>query len=216
MSLSDYENFIYKATFADQDDPVAVWQKIHTEQQKKVDWLAGKKTFQIRGVHADLTMSIEGRSFINSSGDQNMPSGEIFTSPVENSVTGWVEFTYPAIRLGREVEGVRLEFEDGKVVKASAKKNAAYLLEVLDTDEGARYLGELGIGTNFGISRFTKSILYDEKIGGSFHLALGSGFAQIGGQNKSIVHWDLICDARKDTEMIVDGELFYKNGEFKV
>jgi len=216
MSLSDYEDFIYKATFADHDDPVAVWQKIHTEQQKKVDWLAGKKIFQIKGKYADITMSIDGRGFINSSGDKNMPSGEVYTSPVENSVNGWVEFTYPAIRLGREVEGVRLEFKDGKVITASAEKNEAYLLEVLDTDEGARYLGELGIGTNFGIDRFTKSILYDEKIGGSFHLALGSGFAQIGGQNKSTVHWDLICDAREDTEMIVDGELFYKNGEFQV
>jgi aminopeptidase len=154
-------------------------------------------------------MSIKGRSFINSSGDQNMPSGEVYTSPVKDSVNGWVEFTYPAVRLGREVEGVRLEFENGKVIKASAEKNEEYLLEVLDTDKGARYLGELGIGTNFGISRFTKSILYDEKIGGSFHLAIGSGFPKIGGKNESTVHWDLICDARKDTEMIVDGELFY-------
>ena len=216
MSLSDYEDFIYKATFADQDDPVAVWQNIHTEQQKKVDWLAGKKTFQIKGKYADISMSIDGRGFINSSGDKNMPSGEVYTSPVEDSVNGWVEFTYPAIRLGREVEGVRLEFKDGKVIKASAEKNEAYLLEVLNTDEGASYLGELGIGTNFGIDRFTKSILYDEKIGGSFHLALGSGFEQIGGQNKSTVHWDLICDARKDTEMLVDGELFYKNGKFQI
>jgi aminopeptidase len=216
MSLSDYENFIYKATFADKEDPVKEWKKIHKEQQKKVDWLAGKKKIEIRGIHADLSMSIEGRSFINSSGDKNMPSGEVFTSPVENSVNGWVEFTYPAIRLGREVNGVRLEFKDGKVVKASAEKNEGYLLEVLDTDEGARYLGELGIGTNFGIDRFTKSILYDEKIGGSFHLALGNGFAQIGGKNESTVHWDLICDAREDTEMLVDGELFYKNGKFQV
>ncbi|GAB4425023.1 MAG: aminopeptidase [Anaerolineales bacterium] len=216
MSLSDYENFIFRATFADQDDPVAEWERIHAEQQHKVDWLAGKKTFEIKGAHADLTMSIEGRPFINSAGDKNMPSGEVFTSPVEGSINGWVEFTYPVIHLGREVEGVRLEFKDGKVVKATAEKNEDYLIQVLDTDEGARYLGELGIGTNFGIDRFTKDILYDEKIGGSFHLAVGSGFAQIGGKNESIIHWDMICDAREDTEMLVDGELFYKNGKFMV
>lgn len=216
MSLSDYENFIYKATFANQDDPVKEWEKMHSVQQEKVEWLAGKKKIEIKGNHADLSMSIKGRSFINSAGDKNMPSGEVYTSPVEDSVNGWVEFTYPVIHLGREVEGVRLEFKDGKVINESAEKNEDYLIEVLNTDEGARYLGELGIGTNFGIDRFTKDILYDEKIGGSFHLAVGSGFAQIGGKNESIIHWDMICDAREDTEMIVDGELFYKNGKFQV
>lgn len=216
MSLREYEDFIYKATFADRDDPVTAWRKIHDEQQHKIDWLAGKKKFEIKGSHADINMSIDGRKFINSSGETNMPSGEIYTSPVKESVNGWVEFTYPAVRLGREIEGIRLEFKDGMVVEASAEKNEAYLLEVLDTDIGSRYLGELGIGTNFGIDRFTKSILYDEKIGGSFHLAIGSSFEKAGGKNKSIVHWDMICDAREDTEMRVDGELFYKDGEFTV
>jgi len=216
MSLSDYEDFVYKATFADQDDPMAAWQKIHDEQQRLVDWMAGKKTVVIKGQHADISLSIDGRSFINSDGGRNMPSGEIFTSPVEDSVQGWVEFTYPAIFRGVEVEGVRLEFDKGKIVKATAEKNEDFLLKMLDTDEGSRYLGELGIGTNFGIQRFTKSILYDEKIGGSFHLAVGSGFAQAGGKNESSIHWDLICDAKEDTEMRVDGELFYQNGKFMV
>ena len=159
MSLKDYEDFVFAATYSDKDDPVAEWLKIHEMQQQKVDWLAGKKEVKIQGVHADLTMSIEGRTFINSSGDKNMPSGEVYTSPVEDSVNGWVEFTYPVVRAGREVEGVRLEFKDGKVVKASAEKNEDYLIQVLDTDEGSRYLGELGIGTNFGITKFTKNIL---------------------------------------------------------
>ena len=216
MSLMEYEDFVYGATFVDQKDPVAAWQKVHDEQQRMVDWMAGKKQVTIQGPNADISMSIDGRSFINSSGDQNMPSGEIFTSPVEDSVNGWVKFTYPAIYKSIAVEGVRLEFKKGKVVRATAEKNEAFLLKTLETDEGASYLGELGIGTNFGIQRFTKSILYDEKIGGTFHLAVGNGFPRAGGKNKSIIHWDLICDAKQDTEMRVDGELFYQNGNFVV
>lgn len=216
MSLADYEDFVYKATFADKPDPVKAWQKVHDDQQKLVDYLAGKKEFHIKGTNADITMSIEGRKFINSDGDQNMPSGEVFTSPVENSANGWVSFTYPVIHLGREVEGVHLEYKNGKVVKATARKNEEYLNKMLDTDKNSRILGELGLGTNYGITRFSKDILFDEKIGGSFHLAVGSGFEECGGKNKSSLHWDMICDARKDTDMFVDGKLFYHNGKFLV
>jgi len=145
-----------------------------------------------------------------------MPSGEVFTGPVEDSANGWVQFTYPAIRGGREVEGVSLEFEDGKVVKATAEKNEEYLLTQLDSDEGARYLGEFAIGTNYGIQKFTKSILFDEKIGGSFHMAVGAGYPETGSKNKSAIHWDFICDIREDSEIKVDGELLYKDGEFKI
>ena len=214
MSLGEYEDFVYAATFADQGDAVKRWQEIFEEQEKLIKWLAGKKTVTIRGPHVDLSMSIEGRSFVNSSGDQNMPSGEIFTSPVEDSVIGWVEFFYPAIYQGVAVEGVRLEFEQGKIIKAGADKGEAFLLKMLDTDEGARILGELGIGTNYGIQRFTKNILYDEKIGGTFHLAVGSGFPEAGGGNESSIHWDLISDARKATTMWADDEIFYKDGKF--
>lgn len=214
MSLADYEDFVYKATFVDQPDPVASWKKIHDEQQKLVDNLAGKKEFRIKGANADIVMNVEGRKFVNSDGDQNMPSGEVFTSPVENSATGWVNFTYPAVHLGREVEGVHMEFKAGKVVKATAAKNEDFLLKMLDVDKGARILGELGLGTNYGISRFTKDILFDEKIGGSFHLAVGAGFEECGGKNHSSLHWDFICDARQDTEMIVDGTVIYRNGKF--
>jgi len=129
MSLKDYEDFIYRATFSDKEDPVAEWLKIHEMQQQKVDWLNGKKKNEIKGRHADLTMSINDRIFINSSGDKNMPSGEVYTSPVEDSVNGWVVFTYPVVRAGREVEGVRLEFKNGKVIKASTEKNEGYLIE---------------------------------------------------------------------------------------
>jgi len=215
-SLKQYEDFFYAATFVDQPDPVQCWQQVHKDQARLIDWLSGRKEVRIQGVNADLTLNIDGRSFLNSDGDQNMPSGEIFTSPVENSANGWVRFTYPAIHLGREVEGVRLEFKEGKVVNASAEKNEEFLIKMLDMDEGSRYLGELGIGTNFGIQEFSKDILFDEKIGGSFHLAVGAGFGEAGGKNQSALHWDLICDARVDTEMRVDGELFYQNGKFMV
>ncbi len=216
MSLSDFADFVYSACYVDKDDPIAEWNKIHDMQQKLVDWLAGKKSVRVKGPNVDLTLSIEGRGFINSDGHKNMPSGEIFTSPVEDSANGWVRFTYPAIVGGREVEGVELRFEDGKVVEAKAEKNEEFLLSVLDTDEGARYLGEFAVGTNHGINRFTKSILFDEKIGGTIHMALGHGFAEIGGKNESVVHWDMICDMRDGGKIWVDDELFYDSGEFTV
>jgi aminopeptidase len=216
MSLREYEDFVYSATFVDKDDPIAEWRKVHDEQQVIIDWLEGKKTVTVKSPNADLTLSIEGRSFVNSDGKRNMPSGEIFTGPVEDSANGWVNFTYPAIRGGREVEGVRLEFMDGKVVGATAEKNQEYLISQLDADPGARYLGEFAIGTNYGIQRFTKSILFDEKIGGSFHMAVGAGYPETGSVNKSSVHWDFICDVREDSEIRVDGELLYKDGDFKI
>ena len=216
MSLKDYEDFVYAATFADQPDPISSWQGIHEMQERLIQWLRGKKQVELRGPNSQITLSIEGRTFINSDGSRNMPSGEIFTGPVEESVNGWIRFTYPAISGGREVEGVELEFKDGKVVKASARKNEAFLLSMLDSDPGARYLGEFAIGTNYGIKRFTRSILYDEKIGGSIHMAVGRGYPETGSLNKSSIHWDFICDMRNDSEILVDGELFYKNGEFVV
>jgi aminopeptidase len=216
MSLKDFEDFVFKATFADQPDPIKAWTDVHNEQQRLIDWLKGKKDVVVRGPNADLSLSIEDRIFINSDGHHNMPSGEIFTGPVENSVKGWVKFTYPAVNAGREVEGVELEFNDGKVVQAKARKNEAYLISMLDSDEGARYLGEFAIGTNYGIQKFTKNILYDEKIGGSFHMAVGAGYPETGSLNKSSIHWDFICDIRADSQILVDGELFYKDGKFTV
>jgi aminopeptidase len=216
MSLREYENFVYAATFADQPDPVKCWRDVHDRQQRLVDWLKGKKQLVARGPNIDMTVSIDGRTFINSDGRRNMPSGEIFTGPVEDSATGWVKFSYPAIRGGQAVEGVEFEFEAGKVVQARASKNEAYLLSQLDSDAGARYLGEFAVGTNYGIQRFTKSILYDEKIGGTLHMAVGAGYPETGSVNQSSVHWDFICDMRQDSEILVDGELFYKNGQFQV
>jgi aminopeptidase len=154
--------------------------------------------------------------FINADGKKNFPDGEIFTGPVRDSVNGWVRFTYPAIYQSREVEGVALTFEDGKVVKATAQKGEEYLNSVLDTDEGARYLGEFAIGTNEGIQQFTRNILFDEKINGTIHMAVGAGYPETGSKNQSSIHWDMICDMRSGGEIVVDGSLFYKDGEFQV
>lgn len=216
MSLSDFEDFVYGATFADTDDAIAEWSKLSAMQEKLVNWLAGKDQLKVQGPSVDLTLSVAGRTFINSDGHYNMPSGEIFTGPVEDSVNGWVRFSYPAIVGGREVSGIELSFEDGKVVKATAKKNQEFLLSMLDSDEGARYLGEFAIGTNFGIDRFTKSILFDEKIGGTIHMALGSGYPETGSKNKSAIHWDMISEMRDGGKIWVDGELFYDSGQFTV
>jgi aminopeptidase len=216
MSLSEYEDFVYGACMPDLDDPVGYWRRFSAWQQQIVDWLKGKKHVHVTGPETDLHMDVAGRVFENSDGRKNMPSGEVFTGPVEDSVEGHVCFSYPAIYQGREVTGIRLWFEKGKVVRASADKNEELLLKTLDTDEGARYVGEFAIGTNTGITRFTRQILFDEKIGGSFHMALGAGYPETGSKNESAIHWDMICDMRAGGEIWVDGELLYKDGAFAI
>jgi aminopeptidase len=214
MSLCEYEDFVYGACVPDRDDPVGYWRRFSARQQKIVDWFAGKRNIHIVGPDTDLRMSIVDRVFINCDGRQNMPDGEIFTGPVEESVEGHVFFAYPAVYHGREVSGVRLWFEKGKVVKASAEKNEDFLLSMLDTDEGARYVGEFAIGTNQGITRFTRHALFDEKISGTFHMAVGAGLAESGSKNKSAIHWDMVCDLRNGGEIRVDDELLHKDGKF--
>jgi aminopeptidase len=186
------------------------------DQERLVQWLKGKQTITVKGENIDLTLSIKDRTFINADGKKNFPDGEIFTGPVEDAVNGWVKFTYPAIYSGREVDGVELTFENVKVVGATAKKGEDYLNSVLDTDAGARTLGEFAIGTNTGITKFTRNILFDEKIGGTVHMAVGAGYPETGSHNESSVHWDMICDMRTGAEIHVDGERFYQNGEFKI
>jgi aminopeptidase len=218
MGLNEYENFVFRACHADENtpDPVAYWQGVEREQARIVARVAGRNRVQVRGPNVDLTLSIKDRIFKNASGQQNLPDGEIYTGPVEDSANGWVHYTYPAVYQGRVVEGIELTFENGRVVKASASKNEDFLLRMLDTDAGARYLGEFAIGTNFEIDRFTRNILFDEKIGGSFHMALGAGYPETGSVNKSVIHWDMICDLRTDSEIVVDGEVLYRNGQFQV
>jgi aminopeptidase len=216
MSLNEYEDFVYGACMPDMDDPVGYWRRFAAWQQKIVDWLKGKELVRVVGPETEIRLSIAGRSFINGDGKRNMPSGEVFTGPVEDSVEGHVYFSYPAIHQEREVMGVRLWFEGGQVVKATADKNEPFLLQTLDTDEGARYVGEFAIGTNEGITRFTHQILFDEKINGSFHMALGAGYPETGSKNQSAIHWDMICDLRDGGEIWVDDELLYENGKFVI
>lgn len=216
MSLTQYENFIFDACKVHAENPIAEWQAVDKFQQRLVEYLNGKKNVHVRGKNIDLHLSIDGRKFVNANGTTNFPDGEIFTGPVEDSVNGWVKFTYPALYQGNEVNGIELKFENGKVVKATAATNEPFLLGVLDTDAGSRTLGEFAIGTNNDIQRFTGSILFDEKIGGTVHMAVGRAYSETGGKNESQVHWDMICDMRDGGEILVDGELFYQNGLFKI
>ena len=211
MSLSEYQDFVYGAGLLDLPDPVAAWIEEGQRQRKLINWLAGKDRVELKGPNVDLTLSIQGRKFKEADGKYNFPDGEIFTGPVENSATGWIRFSYPAIFDGKEVSDIELWFEQGKAVKEQAGKGLELLTSLLNLDAGARYLGELGMGTNYGIQRFTKNMLFDEKIGGTIHLALGASYPETGGQNESGLHWDMLCDM-SESEILVDGELFYKNG----
>jgi aminopeptidase len=214
MSLREYEDFLYQACMPDPSDPIGYWQKVAAEQDGIVQWLKGKSNVHITGPETDLRLSVAGRTFINCAGKFNVPDGEIFTGPIEDSAEGCVYFSYPAIYSGREVSGIRLWFNQGKVVKATAEKNEEFLLKTLETDDGARFLGEFAIGTNEGITQFTREILFDEKIGGSFHLALGAGYPETGSRNESAIHWDMVSDLRQGGEIKVEGELLYQNGKF--
>jgi aminopeptidase len=216
MGFQEYQDFFYRACHADEEsgDPVAYWKEVKHSQQRIIQRLAGGDCVELRGPNVDLTLSIKDRTFINACGTHNLPDGEVYTGPVEESVNGWVRFTYPAVFQGNVVEGVELKFEDGRVVSATARQHAAFLHAMLDTDPGARYLGEFAIGTNYEVNRFTHSILFDEKIGGSFHMALGAGYPETGSHNRSLIHWDMICDMRQDSEILLDGEVIYRDGNF--
>ena len=216
MDTEDYTRFVLSACKLDRDDPVAAWLELKAEQQRLIDWLAGKREVHLTGPGTDLTLSIEGRTWINSDGKRNFPSGEIFTGPVETSVNGTVRFSFPVVTAGREIQDIRLRFENGKVVDATSARNEDFLIQTLDTDEGARYLGEFAFGTNFDISRFTKNILFDEKIGGTVHMAVGLGYPETGSANKSAVHWDMICDLREGGQVDVDGQPFMRDGAFVI
>jgi aminopeptidase len=216
MSLEDYEDFYYGACLATEDDPIAAWARQSEETVRLKDWIEGRSEVHIVGEGTDLTLGIEGRKFIAADGRHNMPDGEFFTGPVEDSAEGEIAFHLPATYAGREVAGVRFRFSGGKVVDASAEKGEEFLIQMLDTDEGARRLGELGIGTNYGITDGTGEILLDEKIGGTVHLAVGRSYPETGGVNESAIHWDMICDLRRGGRIEVDGELLEQDGKFVI
>jgi aminopeptidase len=216
MSTADYEAYVASAMFLDREDPVAAWQALGLRQAGLVEFMTGVSEVRIEAEGTDLTLSVAGRTWINSDGRRNMPSGEIFTGPVENSTRGKLRCSFPVCRDGRQLVGIALEFRDGQVIAASADEGEAYLLSMLDLDPGARRLGELGIGLNGGIDRFTGSILYDEKIGGTVHLALGNSYPETGGTNKSALHWDLIVDLRQGGRVTADGRVVMEDGRWLV
>jgi aminopeptidase len=212
LSLNDYQEFVYGAGLLDDPDPVSAWRNEGKRQKELIEWLSGKDVVEIKGKDVDLKFSIKDRRFKEADGKYNFPDGEIFTGPVEDSANGWIRFSYPAIYEGQEIIDVELWFENGKVIKEKASKGEELLSTSLNTDEGARFLGEWGIGTNYGIQRFTKNMLFDEKMGGTIHLALGSGYPETGSVNESAIHWDMLCDMA-ESEIKIDGESFYKNGK---
>ncbi|MGI8660572.1 MAG: aminopeptidase [Thermoleophilaceae bacterium] len=216
MSLSEYEAFYYGACLATDADPLTAWQRQSDQVNHLAGWIEGKEEVHVQGPGTDIKLGVAGRTWIPCTGEHNMPDGEFFTGPVEDSVEGEVAFSFPAVYGGREVAGVRMRFEAGKVVDASAERGEEFLIETLDTDEGARRLGELGIGTNYCIATATKEILLDEKIGGTVHMAIGMSYPESGGANESAVHWDMVCDLRQGGTITVDGEELQRDGKFVV
>jgi aminopeptidase len=216
MSLADYEDFYYGACLATDSEPLTAWKRASEQTNRLAEWIEDHEEVRVTAPGTDITLGIAGRRFIPCVGDRNMPDGEFFTGPVEDSVEGEVSFHLPAVIGGREVSGVKLRFEAGKVVEASAERGEEYLLKLLDTDEGARRLGELGIGTNYGIDRGTREVLLDEKIGGTVHMAVGASYPESGGENESAVHTDLVCDLRLGGKLEVDGVVMQEDGRFVV
>jgi len=219
MGLMQYEEFVFRAGLLHLPDPAAAWAKISERQQRVSDYLQGKKQVHFRvpaksGEHdgTDLRVNVSRSTWINCDGHENFPDGEVFAGP--QGADGHVNYTFPAVYYGKEVEGVRLEFNGGRVVNASAKKGEDYLIKMLDQDAGARIMGEIAIGTNYSIKDFSKNTLFDEKIGGTFHAAVGAGYPESGSTNESGLHWDMVCDLRSGGTIAADGEIFHQNGRF--
>ncbi|MEO0085804.1 MAG: aminopeptidase, partial [candidate division WOR-3 bacterium] len=214
MALPEYEEFVYGAGMVDRPNPIARWHQVSRRQAGLARRLSRLSTIRIAAPDTDITFGVKGRKWINCDGRVNFPDGEVFTSPVEDATEGHIRYTFPAVHGGREVENVRLVFRKGRVVEARADKNEAFLQAMLDTDPGARIVGELAFGTNYSIRRFTKNTLFDEKIGGTMHVAIGAALPETGGRNKSGVHWDMVCDTRRNSTVYGDGRPIMKNGRF--
>jgi aminopeptidase len=214
MGDTAYAEFVARALFLDRPDPIAAWHELSQRQQRVIERLSSAGEIRIEADGTDLRLRVDGRTWVNSDGKHNMPSGEVFTGPIEDSAEGTVRFTIPTSPRGVEVTGVELSFRGGEVVAARAEHGEPYLEQMLATDRGARFLGELGIGTNDGIDRATGLVLLDEKMGGTVHLALGRSYPETGGHNSSALHWDLICDLRRGGRLTVDGELLNEYGIF--
>ena len=215
MSLAEYEDFVFSAGLLDKSDPVAAWKQVSERQQRLVDFLTGKKDYRVVAANGtDVRLSVAGHTWINCDGHENFPDGEVFTGPVVESVEGTIRFSFPAVHHGRECDGVRLVFKNGKVIDASASKGQDFLFSMLDMDGGSRFLGECAIGTNYQITRYTKNTLFDEKIGGTVHFALGAGYPETGNKNESGLHWDMVVDLRQGGYIEVDGTKINVDGKF--
>jgi aminopeptidase len=215
MSLREYEDFVFTGGKLDKKDPVAAWKKLGEQQQRLADRLEKAKVMRIRTPDGtDISFGIAGRHWINCEGKNNFPDGEVFTGPIEDATEGVVQYRFPAVYGGREVRDIRLAFQAGRVVDASASTNEEFLFQMIDQDKGGRVLGELALGTNYGIRRHTRNILFDEKIGGTFHAALGAAYPESGGTNQSALHWDMICDLREGGTVEIDGKVISRNGKF--
>ena len=214
MSLADYEDFIFNAAHVQAKDPIKYWRTVQREQEKIRAFLSKKKILHVIAKDTDLQVSVAGREWINCSGTENFPDGEVFTGPVETSTEGHISYSFPGSYNGREVNDIQLWFKKGVVVKATASKGEQFLHAMLAMDPGAKRLGEFAFGTNYGVKNYTKNTLFDEKIGGTIHLAVGSGFPETRSKNISSLHWDMVCDLRKNGEVYADDELIYKNGRF--
>jgi aminopeptidase len=216
MSLAEYEDFFYGACLVGEADPIAEWRKVAERHARLIEWMKGRNEVHLEGEGTDLILEVGDRIWEPADGTSNFPDGEIFTAPKEDKTRGHITYSYPALYGGQAVAGIRLEFDGGRVVDARADQNEEFLIKTLDTDPGARVLGELGIGTNFGIDRFTGEILLDEKIGGTIHLAVGASYPETGGTNQSAVHWDMVCDLRRGGRITVDGDVLMEDGKLAV
>ena len=219
MSLRQYQDFVFGAGHLDLDDPVAAWHRIEARQRKVVDYLSGRKQVRFQtSAGTDLSVTVAGMTWINCCGHENFPDGEVFTGPnlsaADGGACGVLRSSFPAVHQGREVHDIELTIEKGRVVEAAASKNGDYLKQMLDQDEGARNLGEIAIGTNYHITEHTRNTLFDEKIGGTFHAAVGAGYPETGNRNQSGLHWDMVCDLRTGGTITVDGEVISENGRF--
>jgi len=216
MDLFSYSDFVKKALFLDKEDPIQEWKEVEKKQDKIVEILNTVDKIQVLGEDTDLSLSVKGRKWINCCGQKNLPDGEVFTGPLEDSVNGYIRFTYPGIYLGKEVENIYLEFKDGKVTKATADK-AEDLLQEIVAIKNADIIGEFAIGTNYGITDFTKNMLFDEKMGGTLHCALGFGYPDSGSTNQSAIHWDILKDMTlPGSKVIADGKVIYEEGQWKI
>jgi aminopeptidase len=216
MDLYSYTEFINKALLLEKQNPIAEWTKLKEKQEKSCDYLNKLHKIQIVGEDTDLTFSVKGRSWINACGKVNLPDGELATSPIENSANGFIRFTYPGIYQGREIENIYFEFEDGKIVNYSADRGEDLIEQILSI-ENANNIGEFAIGTNYGITQFTKNMLFDEKMGGTIHCAIGAAFQETGSKHTSNIHWDILKDMKiPDSKIFGDGKLIYQEGKLLI